>query len=155
MPYRYRLQGEAVVIKSLSSPCPLIRGSSHWSYKGIVITGKTFWKNDFICTVVCLETEERATNSYFVWFEQQFIFSQKTIKINVLNLTIKGQSSSFRLKLMILYKVYIINKQSMYYFQYKLRGKQWFTDLVVCLLNNYFMCFNFLFIWKYIIFIFL
>ena len=130
-------KGEIVFIKSLSSPCPLIRGSSHWSYKGIVITGKAFWKNDFICTVVSLETEETAMNSFFAWFEQQFIISQKTIRINVLNLDIKSPPSSFRLKLVMLYKVYVINKQSMYYFQYKLRRKQWFTDLVVCLLTNY------------------
>ena len=130
-------KGEIVVIKSLSSSCPLIRGSSHWSYKGIVITRKTFWKNDFICTVVCLETEETVTNSFFDWYEQQVIIFQKTIKINVLNLDIKSPPSSFRLKLVMLYKVYVINKQSMYYFQYKLRRKQWFTDLVVCLLTNY------------------
>jgi hypothetical protein len=72
-----------------------------------------FRKNDLICTVVYLETEETATNSFFDWFEQQFIIFQKTIKINVLNLAIKGQTSSFRFKLMILYNVYIIHKKSM------------------------------------------
>lgn len=99
------LKGETVVIKS--SPCPLIRGSSNWSDERIVITGKTFWKNDFICTVVYLETEETATNSFFDWFEQQFIIFQKTIKINVLNLDIKSPPSSSRLKLMMIDKVYI------------------------------------------------